>query len=55
MLKELVRDHETIIQGLRKAVDDTAEKYKDVGTSDFLTQLMTDHEKHAWKLRQYLV
>ena len=55
MVKQLVKDHETIIKGLRKAVDDCDEKYKDMGTSDFLTGLMTDHEKMAWKLRQYLL
>lgn len=54
MIKELVTDHETIIRGLRKAVDDCDEQYKDAGTADFLTQLMEDHEKMAWKLRQYL-
>ena len=53
MLKELVSDHETIVRALRKFVDDTAEKYKDAGTSDFLTELMQKHEKMAWKLRKY--
>ncbi|RQO32390.1 DNA starvation/stationary phase protection protein [Taibaiella sp. KBW10] len=53
MLKELLADHETIIKGLRKGVDDCDEKYKDAGTADFLTELMQDHEKMAWKLRHY--
>ena len=52
-LKELVSDHETIVRTLRQAVDDTDEKYGDMGTSDFLTGLMQKHEKMAWKLRKY--
>ena len=53
MLKELVADHETIVKSLRKALDDCNEKYGDAGTSDFLTGLMQEHEKMAWKLRKY--
>lgn len=53
MIKELVADHETIVKALRKHVDDTEEKYGDKGTSDFLTGLMQEHEKMAWKLRKY--
>jgi starvation-inducible DNA-binding protein len=53
MLKELINDHEVIIKGLRKAVDDCDEKHSDVGTADLLTQLMSSHEKMAWKLRHY--
>ncbi|WP_297983358.1 DNA starvation/stationary phase protection protein [uncultured Chryseobacterium sp.] len=53
MLRELVGDHEAIVKSLRQFVDDSDEKYGDKGTSDFLTGLMTDHEKMAWKLRKY--
>ena len=53
MLKELVADHETIVKSLRKALDGCDEKYGDAGTSDFLTGLMQEHEKMAWKLRKY--
>ena len=53
MVKELLEDHETIIQQLRKDVDDCADKYNDAGTSDFLTQKMEDHESIAWTLRRY--
>lgn len=53
MIKELLKDHETIIQGLRKYVDDCSEKYKDAGTADFLTGLMEQHETIAWVLRRY--
>lgn len=54
MLKELVKDHETIIKSLRKHITTCDEDLSDAGTADFLTGLMTDHEKLAWKLRQYL-
>ncbi|MES2431874.1 MAG: DNA starvation/stationary phase protection protein [Bacteroidota bacterium] len=53
MLKELLKDHETIIQELRKYVDQCDEEYKDRGTADFLTKIMEDHETLAWTLRRY--
>ena len=53
MLKELLTDHETIIKGLRKYIDDCTDKFKDVGTADFLTGLMEKHETIAWTLRRY--
>lgn len=53
MIKELLSDHETIIQGLRKGIDEAAEQYKDQGTADFLTGLIQEHEKMAWTLRRY--
>lgn len=54
MIKDLVADHETIVRTLRKAIEDCEEKYKDVGTADFLTELIQRHEKMAWKLRKYI-
>lgn len=54
MIKELLADHETIIRSLRKGLDDCDKKYSDMGTSDFLTALMQEHETMAWKLRRYL-
>ena len=54
MVKELLADNETIIQTLRKKVDECAEKIKDAGTADFLTSLMEEHETLAWTLRRYL-
>lgn len=53
MIKELLKDHESIIQSLRKYVDDCADKYKDAGTADFLTNIMEQHETIAWTLRRY--
>ncbi|RYF36748.1 MAG: DNA starvation/stationary phase protection protein, partial [Comamonadaceae bacterium] len=49
----LLADHEQIIRELREDVDKT-DKLGDAGTSDFLTGLMEEHEKHAWMLRKYL-
>ena len=55
MIKELLKDHETVIQALRKDVEDCAEKFKDAGTADFLTGLMERHETTAWTLRRYFI
>jgi len=54
LLCELLQDHETIINQLRKNIDSCAEKNKDAGTADFLTGLMEQHETTAWILRRYL-
>jgi starvation-inducible DNA-binding protein len=53
MLKELLKDHESVIRALRKFIDDCDEKYSDAGTADFLTGLMEEHETIAWTLRRY--
>lgn len=53
MLKELLKDHETIIQSLRKHIDECSDKFKDAGTADFITGLMEQHETIAWTLRRY--
>lgn len=54
MIKELLKDHETVVVQLRKHIDDCDEKYKDAGTADFLTDLIREHETMAWTLRRYL-
>jgi starvation-inducible DNA-binding protein len=54
MLRELLNDHEFIIKKLRIDIDETANKYQDVATSDFLTGLLAQHEKSAWMLRSHL-
>jgi len=53
-LKELLKDHETIIVELRKNITDCIDTNKDAGTADFLTKLMEQHETTAWILRRYL-
>jgi starvation-inducible DNA-binding protein len=54
MIKELLEDHELVIRALRKDVDCCSSNYSDVGTADFLTGLMEEHETIAWTLRRYL-
>ena len=54
MVADLLGDHETIIRQLREDVQMTAEKYHDVGTSDFLTGILEQHEKMGWMLRANL-
>jgi starvation-inducible DNA-binding protein len=54
-MKSLLEDHETIIIHLRENIDAYDEKWKDVGTSDFITGLLKTHEKMAWLLRAHLV
>lgn len=54
MLANLLEDHEAIIRHLRADLETCAEKYRDMGTNDFLTELMQRHEKMAWMLRAFL-
>jgi starvation-inducible DNA-binding protein len=53
-IKELLEDHESIIEFIRGNIDPFASKYHDYGTSDYVTGLMEDHEKMAWMLRSHL-
>ncbi len=53
MTSNLLLDHEKIIKTLRVDIE-SALKYHDVGTQDFLTGLMEDHEKTAWMLRSII-
>jgi starvation-inducible DNA-binding protein len=53
-IKELLEDHESIIIFLRENITPFAEKYGDLGTSDFITGLLEQHEKAAWFLRAHL-
>jgi starvation-inducible DNA-binding protein len=53
-VKELLVDHESIIIHCRENIQLFASEYKDIGTSDFITQLMETHEKMAWFLRSHL-
>lgn len=54
MVAQLVDDHELIIRNLRDHVDQSAEKFRDQGTADFLTGLMEQHEEMAWMLRSFI-
>jgi starvation-inducible DNA-binding protein len=53
-IKELLEDHESIIEFIRGNIEPFASKYHDYGTSDYITGLMEDHEKMAWMLRSHL-
>src|ERR1700739_4573251 len=48
LITNLLNDHETIIRQLRRLIDDFADKYKDAGSSDFVTGLLRQHETTAW-------
>ncbi|MBS1575968.1 MAG: DNA starvation/stationary phase protection protein, partial [Bacteroidetes bacterium] len=37
-----------------KLIGEFSDKYKDIGSSDFVTGLLKQHEKLAWMLRAYL-
>lgn len=50
MLQSLLHDHETVIQLIRHEIDATAE-LGDMGTNNFLCDLVEKHEKMAWMLR----
>ena len=54
MLASLLADHEAQIRTLRDDVGTVNDRYKDVGTADFLTGLLEKHEKTAWMLRSFL-
>jgi starvation-inducible DNA-binding protein len=51
----LLADHDTIIQYIRENISKVGEDYKDVGSEDFLTGLMQEHEEMAWMLRATVV
>jgi starvation-inducible DNA-binding protein len=53
MLRNLLSDHETIIQALRPDID-TADEYDAKDASDFLTTVLEQHNKMAWMLRSFL-
>lgn len=53
MVLDLLNDHEAIIRILRDLVDKTAEK-GDMGTSNFVNDLLEKHEKMAWMLRAHV-
>jgi starvation-inducible DNA-binding protein len=54
MIGALLADHEAIIRSLRQDLQTCADQHRDMGTSDFLTGLMEQHEKMAWMLRAFL-
>ncbi len=53
-IKSLLIDHDTIIIGVRKIIPIIEEELKDVGTGDFLTGLLQEHEEMSWMLRAHI-
>lgn len=54
MLSNLLNDHESIIRTLRADLQICQDNHGDAGTADFLTGLMSQHEKMAWMIRSFL-
>lgn len=54
LIKNLLEDHEAIIEFIRGNIKEFDEAHKDAGTSDYVTGLMEKHEKTAWMLRAHL-
>jgi starvation-inducible DNA-binding protein len=54
IIKTLLEDHESVIHSLRNHIPNISEELKDLGTADFLTGIMEQHEKISWMLRSYL-
>jgi starvation-inducible DNA-binding protein len=54
MLATLLADHEALIRALRADIETVTDRDRDVGTADFLTGLLEQHEKTAWMLRSFL-
>jgi starvation-inducible DNA-binding protein len=54
IIRTLLEDHEAIIRSVRKEIATVADTLKDLGTADFMTGVMEQHEKMAWLLRSHL-
>lgn len=54
IMQTLLQDHENLIRLLRKDILTIDAEHKDLGTVDFLTGLMEQHEKMSWMLRAHL-
>ena len=54
-IKILLGDHVAIIQFIRGNICQVEEDFNDVGTADFLTGLLQEHEEMAWMLRASIV
>jgi starvation-inducible DNA-binding protein len=54
VIQTLTDDHETIIRSIRNDIIPASEKFKDLGTADFVTDILEQHEKMAWMHRAFL-
>jgi starvation-inducible DNA-binding protein len=53
-MKDLLVDHESIIIHCRENISHFADKLNDFGSADFITRLLSTHEKMAFLLRASL-
>ncbi len=53
MVSDLLRGHEEVIRQLRQLIVTTNDR-GDAGTSNFVTDLIEQHEKMAWMLRAHV-
>jgi starvation-inducible DNA-binding protein len=53
-IKDLLSDHEEIIIFIRENIAQFANDYRDLGTSDYITGLLEQHEKMSWMLRSHI-
>jgi len=51
MIRRLLDQHEGLIRSIRDGINKTGEKNRDMGTNNFLCELIEKHEKIAWMLR----
>ncbi|KIC00106.1 MULTISPECIES: Dps family protein [unclassified Flavobacterium] len=54
MLSELLENHEQVITEFRKYIPAFENENHDIGSADFITGLLEQHEKMSWILRRYL-
>ena len=54
VIQTLLEDHEALIRSLRSDISAIDKENRDLGTVDFLTGLMEQHEKMSWMLRAHL-
>ena len=50
----LLADHESLIMHLHETINLFAGRFKDMGTSDFVTGLMEKHQKMVWMLKAHM-
>ncbi|MFH6968855.1 Dps family protein [Flavobacterium johnsoniae] len=53
-IRDLLADHDSIAEFIRGSIHAIDDKYKDAGTSDYVTGFIETHEKMAWMLRAHL-
>jgi starvation-inducible DNA-binding protein len=53
MLQELLENHEQMVTEFRDYIPAFENDNHDIGSADFITGLLQQHEKMAWILRRY--